>query len=550
MPFPPSYVDETVPVESSRSTMCREFKEYRQSLNQLQSFVSHHPQPEKVSSWSITAPMDTVKALQKDRQLIYVDTEDKFNNMCTHLSHGHFEISLDAEFGQNLYLDCISIFQISCTHFDYVIDDFLMFPFVNDSLGPIFLNPSIVKLVFSEHDIRAFVRDHKLYFVGVVDLQNICSKYLNDNMLACKPVMSLSEVCKIMLSVELDKSFQRYNYMQRPLNPKAIMYAANDSKILLSLWNKIKTVVDIRIIDLSHSKKITLCSYSFPKIKYVDAKVDFEGVLNDLVPKFCTVNEYNDVKSNLIRIFRSKSDLFEKLWLTRIECSKLADCRPKSFINVKDLGKIFRFLPQSVEYLLVLIPYLKKWDVSILDKIISVIKNEVKSVELERTEVEVANQVETESWEAADRPSTLESVSWEATTRPSPTATLDTNVEPKEMSISPISVFDSDEEGQISLDALTLTLPVPGGIKELTSDEKKKRNYLKKLANKNRLLNENNLRHKLNLPIITKSKNCGIKKRERSKLRRTQGHFMGPTTIPRGGFQSRRECKSKDYALR
>jgi hypothetical protein len=68
------------------------------------------------------------------------------------------------------------------------------------------------------------------------------------------------------------------------------------------------------------------------------------------------------------------------------------------------------------------------------------------------------------------------------------------------MSISPVSVFESDEEGQISLDNLTVNLPVPEIIKELTSDEKKKRVYLKNLGNKHRLTNENNLRDKCGLP--------------------------------------------------
>jgi hypothetical protein len=159
-------------------------------------------------------------------------------------------------------------------------------------------------------------------------------------------------------------------------------------------------------------------------------------------------------------------------------------CRPKYFLNVKDLGKVFRFLPSSVEYLILSTPYLKKWDKSILDIIISVIQNEVKFVELERSEVEVENTVEIESWEAAHRPSLSESVTWEAATCPSITATRVSNFEPREMSISPVSVFESDEEGQISLENLTVNLPVPGVIKELTSDEKKTRNYLKKLANK------------------------------------------------------------------
>jgi hypothetical protein len=118
------------------------------------------------------------------------------------------------------------------------------------------------------------------------------------------------------------------------------------------------------------------------------------------------------------------------------------------------------------EYLVPSIPYLKKWYKSSLCKIISVKENEVKSEESEKT-------VEIESWEAADRHSVSESVTWEAATRPSITATTVTNYEQKEMSLSPVSVFDSDEEGQISLRNLTFDLPGPEISKELTPKEKK-----------------------------------------------------------------------------
>jgi hypothetical protein len=41
------------------------------------------------------------------------------------------------------------------------------------------MNLKIVKLVFSEHDVRAFIRDHNMYFVRLIDVQEVCSKYLN-----------------------------------------------------------------------------------------------------------------------------------------------------------------------------------------------------------------------------------------------------------------------------------------------------------------------------------------------------------------------------------
>jgi hypothetical protein len=65
------------------------------------------------------------------------------------------------------------------------------------------------------------------------------------------------------------------------------------------------------------------------------------NVLSQLAPSSL------EVKSNLVRLFREKYELFEKLWLCRIECAKTVDRRPKSVMSVKDLGIVFRFLPQN-----------------------------------------------------------------------------------------------------------------------------------------------------------------------------------------------------------
>jgi hypothetical protein len=97
MPFPPSYVADERD-ESSRSIMCSEFREYRLMLNKLSHFESCHPNPDLVTNWTLTPEMTTVSTLQSNRQLIYVDSALKFDEMVKHLSNGHSVISLDAEF--------------------------------------------------------------------------------------------------------------------------------------------------------------------------------------------------------------------------------------------------------------------------------------------------------------------------------------------------------------------------------------------------------------------------------------------------------------------
>jgi hypothetical protein len=130
-PFPPSYGAEPNPKPVESTCFCPEFKEYRRQLNAMQQFRSYHQRPDLVTAWSIPPSSHTPQVIEDKRSVIYIDTCDKLRCMITHLQT-HDEIALDAEFGQSLFHDCISIFQISCTHSDYVIDDFVMFPFVKE----------------------------------------------------------------------------------------------------------------------------------------------------------------------------------------------------------------------------------------------------------------------------------------------------------------------------------------------------------------------------------------------------------------------------------
>jgi hypothetical protein len=346
---------------------------------------------------------------------------------------------------------------------------------------------------------------------------------------------------RYMWEVDVDKKYQRYNYKSRPLEPKVLEYAANDSKLLLLLWNKMKCFSYVKSIDLSWSKKISMCKYSFPTIRMIDTRVDFECVLSQLAPSSL------EVKSNLVRLFREKYELFEKLWLCRIECAKTVDRRPKSVMSVKDLGIVFRFLPQNSQYFLSF-PHFKKLDISVVNNFLSIIIDHVRSIKQSQTGMVVSEVDKTETWEVANRSSVSHNdESWEVASRPSPKT--DDKL-PREMSISPVSSFGSDPGESISLDTLSPNLPVPEGKKALTPQERKHRNYQKKLRAKTRLDDENNLRLKFGLPVITKSKNCGVNKRLRSVWRREHGFFMGATSTPPGGLQSRRKCKERDYSLR
>jgi hypothetical protein len=87
-----------------------------------------------------------------------------------------------------------------------VLDPFLLFPYLKVKFGPILLSTKIFKLIFSENDIRSFIRDYEMYFVGCVELQDVCSSYLREkNLYNSLDKISLSNAVQLTLGIELDK---------------------------------------------------------------------------------------------------------------------------------------------------------------------------------------------------------------------------------------------------------------------------------------------------------------------------------------------------------
>jgi ribonuclease D len=162
--------------------------------------------------------------------------------------------------------------------FHFVLDPFMLFPYLKVKLGPILLSTKIVKLIFSENDARSFIRDYEMYFVGCVDLQAVCTLYLREkNLYNCLDKISLSNAVKKTLGIELDKEYQFYPCINRPLICKAKSYATTDSKVLLMLWSYLKSNTYINTKSWNRSKEIMLIKYQFPvsKNSWIDDLANF-----------------------------------------------------------------------------------------------------------------------------------------------------------------------------------------------------------------------------------------------------------------------------------
>jgi ribonuclease D len=311
--------------------MCSDYIEYRRKLNNLEHFsYIVHPYFNEAHEWSLSDNMFQVVPDVRS-ELVYVDCKKKVSDMICYLM-SQKEISIDCEFdNDNFYHITTSLVQISSHTKDFVIDPFITYSELKSGLKSIFRNPDIVKVVFSENDIRAFQRDFELFMVGVVDVQSVFQT-LN----GYPQRKDYGFVVQNLLEVQLDKSLQFFPWSLRPLPKDAIEYARNDTKYLIRCWNKIKALYDVEDIDLSVSKTQTVSLYSFPRRKnYLS---DFEFAVTQII-----------LMKNLdVNILKDSPDLFETAWKWREFVAKNTDINPK-IISAIELGKIIILSPKDVK---------------------------------------------------------------------------------------------------------------------------------------------------------------------------------------------------------
>jgi ribonuclease D len=124
------------------------------------------------------------------------------------------------------YFEKICLIQFSIPGTDYLVDPFAVDPTV---LAPVFANPAIQKVFHAaEYDVLCLKRDFGFSFANFFDTM-VAARILG------WPHYGLSALLEQYFTVKLDKSFQRYNWRQRPLDADAIHYARLDTRYLLPL---------------------------------------------------------------------------------------------------------------------------------------------------------------------------------------------------------------------------------------------------------------------------------------------------------------------------
>lgn len=330
--------------------MTPEYVNRRIELNKMRIFDKcTHPQQDKVKEFKLKDDHCIIKSYIGNGSIVFVKGERTMKFMCAHLSMQK-EIAIDSEFdSMHFYKECIALIQISSYEYDFIIDPFLVFKFLKPMLEPIFMNEAILKVFFSNSDIPRFQRDFELFFVGIVDVQAIRKEKLGLNQ-----VESLSTVVRDLIGIDLDKTYQNFYWITRPLPKKALEYARQDSRMLLKCWNKIKTQQNVKELSLKSSNAICSTVYTFPRDKHTPIS-DYNYL----------VTLWKDSK------IEGKFDIYEKIWQWKNEIAQQYNRNAKDLITSTQLTRLLQFETFEFNTIKNVLGKIKEEDISNLCRILN-----------------------------------------------------------------------------------------------------------------------------------------------------------------------------------
>ncbi len=181
------------------------------------------------------------------------------------------EIAIDCE-GDNefSYLYMTALIQISTYDTNYIIDTVKLYEFIGKVFAPVFLDGKVNKILFGTTDIMQLQKDFGLFFVGVIDIQDIfLQKFKLKSLPAFKTV--ISHYLRVDES-EIEKQWQMFPWRLRPLPEGALEYAERDSDLLYCVWQMMKIQENEFLrgldFDISITNERIIKKFKFPKVSH------------------------------------------------------------------------------------------------------------------------------------------------------------------------------------------------------------------------------------------------------------------------------------------
>ncbi len=168
----------------------------------------------------------------------YVQTAEQTARFARSLNGARLLAADTEAAGYHRYHDRICLLQVS-TREDTALVDTLA---VRDiaPLKPYFEDPEI-EIIFhdADYDLRLLSRDYGVLVRGLFDTK-IAAQLLGE------PAFGLGNLLEKYLGVKLEKKYQRADWAQRPLPPELLEYAAEDTRYLPVLRDRLKAELEMK----------------------------------------------------------------------------------------------------------------------------------------------------------------------------------------------------------------------------------------------------------------------------------------------------------------
>lgn len=208
-----------------------------------------------------------------------INTQKEFDELCTKLLSEKV-VCIDTEFcRRNTYYAVLSLIQIATFKDRFIVD--VLSGIDISAFKQILLNESVCKVLHApDQDLDIFLHIFNTLPKNLFDTQ------IAANILGFGDMMSYANLCKKVLNVNLDKSMQKANWLDRPLTNNLLNYAVKDVEFLPQLYKNLLGAINAHNLFANyqqHLKKLlSISSYKinldkvFKKAGVIDQSDQFK----------------------------------------------------------------------------------------------------------------------------------------------------------------------------------------------------------------------------------------------------------------------------------
>lgn len=256
--------------------------------------------------------------------MIFIDNDQQLSKFCEEIASEPI-ISVDTEFyRRTTYFAKLSLIQIVSRRHKVIID--ALAHNINLSLlKNIFVNDKTLKIFHSPREDFEI-----LYYLFNQLPQNIFDTQIAASVCGLGNSLSYSELCEQICGVSIDKTYQKANWMKRPLLPKMLDYAIKDAEYLHLLYLSLQKDITDRKLHEAYQQRTKLLLD--PKNYLVDLKGAWQKV------KFHSYSEKIISRMQVLAAFRE-------------ECASQMNIPRRYFASDEDLIKLCEHLPTTEKQL-------------------------------------------------------------------------------------------------------------------------------------------------------------------------------------------------------